>query len=477
MHEATATKDAPPAEIKTPADPGFFGSRTGWRDLRKHLLLEPVVGGSRWTAAFGSLLLLMFALQVVTGVLLTTCYAPSTGTAWQSVKYIQEEAPLGWFIRGLHHWGSSAMVILLLFHLVQVFVWGAYKRPRELTWMTGVLLLGATLGLAFTGYLLPWDEKSYWASKVGLGIVGTVPVIGDRVRLLLQGGPDIGNFTLTRFFALHGFVLPGAIIGLIVIHLYFFRLHGVTTAWWQCEEILKSKTEPFWPGQVWKDGVVALLMLAILTTWVCTHPAPLGAVADPSKAFEARPEWYFMFLFQILRYFHGGYEVIGTFVLPTLFFCVLFFWPFLDRTRERDPRRRPIAMGMLAIATFGLVGMTIFAVASDVRMTKPEIALQPKVSAAPLQKLDAASLYSTHCLACHGVDGTGNALRVALPTIPDLVNGKWQKTQSDADFSTRIRDGKMPAMPAFKDKLDADQIAALVLYVRAFAASEPPPTK
>jgi quinol-cytochrome oxidoreductase complex cytochrome b subunit len=464
-----------PEETNRPPDTSFFGSRTGWRELKNHLLLEPVKGGSRWTAAFGSLLLFTFVLQVVTGILLTTCYAPSVGTAWQSVNYIQNEAPLGWFIRGMHHWGSSAMVILLLFHLVQVFVWGAYKRPRELTWMTGVLLLGVTLALAFTGYLLPWDEKAYWASKVGLGIVGTVPVIGNHVRLLLQGGPDLGNFTLTRFFALHGFILPGLVIILVVVHLYFFRLHGVTTAWWEDEETTAAKSEPFWPGQVWKDGIVTLGLLLILTVWVLTHPAPLGAVADPSKAYEARPEWYFMFLFQILRYFHGGYEVIGTVVLPSLFFGILFFWPLLDRNPSRDPRRRPLAMTLLGLSTVGLVGLTIFAIADDVRMTKPETALQAKAPAAPLQKIDAVGLYTTNCLACHGVDGTGNALRVALPTIPNFTVATWQKTQSDADFGSRISIGKAPAMPAFKDKLDSDQIQALTAYVRAFAVTDPMP--
>lgn len=456
----------------TGGDTTFLGSRTGWRELKKRILLEPVIGGSRWAAAFGSLLLFTFTLQVVTGILLTTCYAPSVTTAWQSVQYIQNEAPLGWFVRGMHHWGSSAMVILLLFHLIQVFVWGAYKRPRELTWMTGVLLLGATLGLAFTGYLLPWDEKAYWASKVGLGIVGTVPLVGERMRMLLQGGPDLGNLTLTRFFTLHGFVLPGAIISLVVVHLYFFRLHGVTTAWWEHEEELARKTEPFWPGQVWKDAVVALGLLVILTLWVLTHPAPLEAIADPSKAYEARPEWYFMFMFQILRYFHGPYEVIGTFVLPSLFFGLLFFWPLLDRNPSRDPRRRPFAMTALGVSTMGLVGLTIYAVSTDVRMTQPAIAMQMPASAPSMQKLDATEIYSTNCLACHGVDGTGNSLRVALPTIPDMTNATWQKTRSDNDFITRIHDGKDPLMPAFKDKLSPAQIQALKEYVRAFAAAK-----
>ena len=220
-------------EAKDGARPGFFEERTGWKRLKEVLLLEPLPGGARWAAAMGSLLLFAFVVQVVTGILLAMNYAPSEKTAWASVNYIQEDVPLGAFVRAVHHWGSSAMVILLLAHLVQVFVWGAYKRPREFTWMIGVLLLACTLGLAFTGYLLPWDQKAYWATKVGLGIVSTVPVVGDGLRELLQGGPQIGNLTLTRFFTLHGFVLPGTIVGLVVVHLYLFRQHGVTPPWWR----------------------------------------------------------------------------------------------------------------------------------------------------------------------------------------------------------------------------------------------------
>ena len=227
------------------------------------------------------------------------------------------------------------MVVLLLIHLVQVFVWGAYKRPRELTWMVGVLLLFCTLGLAFTGYLLPWDQKAYWATKVGLGIAGTVPGVGDGLRTLLQGGDQIGNLTLTRFFTIHGFILPGLIIGLVVVHLYLFRRHGVTPPWWRTAAQLKADEEPFWPKQVLKDGVFALLFLIGLGLWAYFRPAPLEAQADPSKLYEARPEWYFMFLFQLLSYFKGPYEVVGTFVLPALFFLILFFWPFLDRSPHR----------------------------------------------------------------------------------------------------------------------------------------------
>ncbi len=468
-----------PPSPETPAAPegGFFGSRSGWRELNEKILLEPIKGGSRWAAAFGSLLMFTFMLQVVTGILLTTYYAPSVGTAWQSVKYIQEEVPLGWLVRGMHHWGSSAMVILLLMHLVQVYVWGAYKRPRELTWMSGVLLFVVTLGLAFTGYLLPWDERAYWSSKVGLGIASTTPLIGGYLRTLLQGGSDMGNLTLTRFFTLHGFILPGSIIGILAGHLYLFRRHGVTTAWHKKEPQLLREREPFWPGQVWKDGVFAAVLLLALFAWTWYHPAPLSNIADPSKPYAARPEWYFMFLFQMLKYLKGPYEILGTFVLPVLFFGVLFFWPLLDRNPSRDPRKRPVALTMLGLGVAGLVGLTVFAVSTDARMEEPAAAIASappvKAPASSIQKLDTINVYAASCLACHAVDGTGNMLRVALPTIPDFTSAKWQKSQKDDDLFRRIYDGKLdgpkPLMPAFKDKLGVDQIRSLVDYTRAFS--------
>jgi ubiquinol-cytochrome c reductase cytochrome b subunit len=469
---------------------GFWGQRTGWSVLKQVLFLEPLPGGSRWAAAFGSLLLFAFLLQVVTGILLSMNYAPTVDSAWPSVKFIQEDVPLGALIRGLHHWGSSAMVILLLLHLLQVFIWGAYKKPRELTWMAGVLLLFCTLGLSFTGYLLPWDQKAYWATKVGLGIASTTPGIGDSLRTLLQGGPQMGNLTLTRFFSIHVFVLPGLVIFLVVVHLYLFRLHGVTPGWWQSAEQLRAQEEPFWPKQLLKDAVVWLVFLSALAWWCFQRPAPLEAQADPSQPYEARPEWYFMFLFQLLRYFHGPYEIVGTFVLPTLFFLLLFFWPFLDRGPQRAPKRRPVAIGLLSLGTIGLISLTIFAIATDVRMTEPtQAAAQPAAPAepaGPIQRADVAQLYNSNCLACHGVDGTGQQIRAGMPTIPDFTSLAWQMSQTDVEITHRIQDGREPLMPAYRDKLSEPQILALTVYTRAFAvagsgtpappAAQPPPT-
>jgi ubiquinol-cytochrome c reductase cytochrome b subunit len=490
------------AALEQPSTSGFWEQRTGWSLLKRVLLLEPLPGGSRWAAAFGSLLLFAFVLQVVTGILLATNYAPSVDTAWPSVHFIQTEVPLGSFIRAVHHWGSGAMVILLLVHLLQVFIWGAYKKPRELTWMAGVLLLFCTLGLAFTGYLLPWDQKAYSATKVGLGLVGTTPLIGDGLRTLLQGGPQLGNLTLTRFFSLHVFVLPGLLVALVVVHLYLFRLHGVTPPWWASPGQLKAQEEPFWPKQALKDAVLALVFLVGLGVWCWCWPAPLGdRPADPAdSSYEPRPEWYFMFYFRLLRYFEGPYEVVGTFVLPLLFFLVLFFWPFLDRNPSRNPLRRPVAMSLLGAGTVGLVGLTIFAVATDARTTlppqtaareqeaaktaEPTKPVRPPQPAGPVQRADVARIYNTKCAPCHGIDGSGTQGRAAMPTFPDFTSLAWQTTQTDLEVTHRIREGSGALMPAYRDELSQQEILALAVYVRAFSIApdsrqpvQPPPAQ
>ena len=436
--------------------------------------MEPLPGGSRWAAAFGSLLLFTFLLQAITGILLAMSYAPAVKTAWPSVKFIQEQLPLGWYIRALHHWGASVMIILVLLHLIQVYVWGAYKRPRELTWMVGVLLLMCLLGLAFTGYLLPWDEKAYWATRVGLGIVGTVPLVGDSLRATLQGGPDLGNLTLTRFFTLHGFILPVCLCLLAVVHVYLFRVHGVTPPWWRSPEQLKAQEEPFWPGQVLKDGLLALAVVGgagrVVLVLVPRRWAPRPI---PPRPYEARPEWYFMFLFRLLKYFEGPYEVVGTFVLPAVFFAVLFFWPLLDRNPQRDPRRRPVAIALLLLATAGLLGSTIYAIATDVRLPdRPwRLSLEPSVPppAGPIQRLQIARIYRDNCSACHGEDGSGSPVRAAMPTIPDFRSMAWQTAKTDLEIVHQIQDGKEPVMPPFRGKLSQEQILGLAIYSAAFA--------
>ncbi|HEU5056725.1 MAG TPA: cytochrome b N-terminal domain-containing protein, partial [Kofleriaceae bacterium] len=233
----------------------WLDRRTGHRAALRWALDEPVAGGASFAYVFGSVLAFLLVLQIVTGVLLATAYSPSATDAWGSVAYIQDQMTLGWFVRGLHSHGASAMVVVAGLHLLQTALYGAYKAPRELNWWVGVAMLGVLLAFALTGYLLPWDQTGYWATKVATGIAGTTPLAGQAIQEIAQGGNEYGNLTLTRFFALHVLVLPAAMIGLFAVHLFLFRRHGVTPHWWLGDEALARRTRPFWPDQMFKDTV------------------------------------------------------------------------------------------------------------------------------------------------------------------------------------------------------------------------------
>jgi ubiquinol-cytochrome c reductase cytochrome b subunit len=311
--------------------------RTGCKALVHELLYENVPGGSRWRYVWGSTLTFAFVVQIITGMFLWMAYAPSSQTAWESVFYIQNQMWGGWLLRGIHHFTAQAMTILLVLHLMQVLIDGAYKAPREMNYFLGLILLVLVLALSLTGYLLPWDQKGYWATKVATNIMAITPFIGPALQKVVIGGTDYGHHTLTRFFALHAGVLPGLCVCFIAGHIYLFRKHGLTAA--------QPKMKPdcaFWPDQVLKD-VVACLAVMSAVLFMILKPrlfgggdpgADLGAPADPSEPYSAaRPEWYFLFLFQFLKYFPGHTEVIGAILIPTFVLLVLFAMPFIGNWR------------------------------------------------------------------------------------------------------------------------------------------------
>src|SRR5262245_43651746 len=235
----------------------WFDQRTGYRKLVHEALYEPIPGGARWRYVWGSTLAFVFTIQVITGILLMTAYSPSATTAWSSVWYIQTQMGLGWLIRGLHHFGSQAMVILLPLHILQVVIAKAYRAPREVNWWIGVALLLVVFGLSLTGYLLPWDQKGYWATNVATNISGLTRQIGSAVQKLIVGGTEYGHFTLTRFFTLHVMVLPGTLILLVIAHVALFRRHGVT----HNPRHAHLPEGIFWPEQLFKDIVACLIVL------------------------------------------------------------------------------------------------------------------------------------------------------------------------------------------------------------------------
>src|SRR6516225_3814513 len=236
----------------------WLDHRTGYRKLRDALLIEHIPGGAKWRYVWGSCLAFVFMVQLITGVLLMTAYSPGDATAWGSVYYIQYHMEFGWLIRGLHHFGSQTMVVLLGLHMLQVVIAGAHLKPREVNWWLGLGLMGIILGLSLTGYLLPWDQKGYYATQVATNIAGNIPVVGESVQKIIVGGNEYGNHTLTRFFALHVAILPGLAIALLIAHVWVFRRHGVTapknaqgSGW-------------FWPDQAFKDMVASMIIFAIM---------------------------------------------------------------------------------------------------------------------------------------------------------------------------------------------------------------------
>lgn len=457
----------------------WFDNRTGARKILHEALFEKVPGGSRWRYVWGSTLTFCLAVQFITGIFLWMGYSPGSQSAWESVFYIQHEMFGGWFLRGLHHYTAQAMNVLLVLHLMQVVIDGAYKAPREVNFWFGIGLLLLVLGLSLTGYLLPWDQKGFWATKVATNIAAITPGVGPQIQQLLVGGAEYGHHTLTRFFALHAGVLPGLIVALLVAHIYLFRRHGLTA-----KQPLKKPDTTFWPDQVLKDAVACLAVLAaviFLIFW--TGGAELTAPADPSEPYSAaRPEWYFLFLFQLLKYFPASeqflgmnLEIWGAILLPGVLMLVIFLMPFIGAWRLGHRFNLALLWALLA----GGGWLTWRALHED--RSKPEFLAAvrearrnadrvkvlaqspagiPREGAVTLLRNDPLTqgprLFARNCASCHrygGQDGAG-----AIPTdeqsasdLKDFATRDWLSGMLDpARVATRhyfggtkFKDGKM----------------------------------
>ena len=341
----------------------FLNERLPLAEVSAHLR-KPLPKHINLLFSLGSLAMFLLLLQAATGAFLALYYSPSPEHAHNAVTYISEEVPFGAFVRGLHHWGASAMVIIVFLHLLRVVIYSSYKAPRELTWIVGVLLLLVVLGFGFTGYLLPWDEKAYWATVVGVEIASTAPILGDFVAKVLRGGTEIGAVTLSRFYALHTIWLPWVTFGLVGVHLFFVRYYGSSGKTQNTPEEMKMG-KPFYPDQVFEDVVGMLILFIVLAAVALFVPVPLEDVADPTNAnYDPRPEWYFLFLFQLLKYFQGPLEIVGTFVIPTVGMVLLLFLPFLDRSERAVLWKRPVALTVTTVCVVGVVGLTILGASS-----------------------------------------------------------------------------------------------------------------
>src|SRR6202795_738443 len=339
---------------------GWLNRRTGLDALLRTALYEPIPGGARLAYVFGSGLLFIFISQIITGVFLALYYVPSADHAHTTVAYITKAVTAGSFLRSLHAYGSSAMVIVLLLHLSQTYIYGAYKGRREILWLSGCMLFALILGMAFTGYLLPWDQRAYFATAVGTNAVSEIPWIGESIRRLMRGGTEMGTLTISRFFVAHVFLIPACIFALVASHILLFRKAGAAGPPDEDPYEPKKKTELFYPRQVLMDLSLTALLIIGLGSLCFFAPMQLGPPANPIDAqYIPRPEWYYLPIFQWLKYWHGAASVVGILIIPMVLAVGIVALPFFDCSIERRPWKRPIAMGSYGFVLFALVGLGV----------------------------------------------------------------------------------------------------------------------
>lgn len=421
----------------------WIDQRTGIHSLLKETLDEPIHGGAKWAYVFGSGLLFLFVSQVITGVCLALYYVPSADHAHTVVSYIVKEVAAGSFVRSIHAYGSSGIIILLLLHIGQTILYGSYKGRRELLWLSGCILLALMLGMAFTGYLLPWDEKAYFASAVGTNLIAEVPFIGPPLQHLVRGGDQMGTLTVSRFYVLHVFVLPALLIGFMAAHVFFFRKAGAAGPIQEDPIHPKLPPVPFYPRQVVIDAFFAIILIGILAVIALKIPMDLGPAANPADtAFLPRPEWYYRPAFQWLKYLSGRWSLLGGIVLPAVLALIFAAAPFLDRRLERRPWRRPISVGVFVLFLAGYVTLGIasyrddhkdLGVAAQMRKQDEEArafmalpfvpeaaagsASAALASANPAVLKGQAIFEANSCSSCHGEGGVGTAAAGPLTSV------------------------------------------------------------
>lgn len=429
----------------------WLDSRTGYRHLLEKALDEPVPRGTGWFFTTGSVVTLLIGCQFITGIGLAMYYVPAPSLAYDSVRFIMTGLPLGWMLRGLHFWGASFLVVAAVVHMLRVFTFGSYKAPREVTWLSGLVMLLVILGFALSGYLLPWDQKAYWATTVTINVAKSTPVLGEYVANVLRGGPDLGALTLGRWFAAHVFLLPATLVLLIVAHIALMRKHGISGP-------IRETPGPgsaFFPWHVMKDTVMMALVFATLFTVVVLVPAHLDEIANPTdSSYVPRPEWYFLSLFQLLKYFPGPLEAVATQVVPGVAIGFLFLLPFLDRSSERHPLRgsRRVFTAAFAALGLGVVTLTLLGLKDRPPTTNNEASLLPIAGQQLTEKAG--------CQRCHVDGGAASSLAKVRLTKDD----EWLLAHmaDPVAIAPGARPDTDPAPPPVLTRLQAQAVLAFL---------------
>jgi ubiquinol-cytochrome c reductase cytochrome b subunit len=428
-----------------------------------------------WWYVFGSAALTVFVLQIVTGILLAMIYVPSGGEAWSSLQSLNHDVTLGWFVRALHGWGSNFMVAIVLIHMVQVFLFGAYKFPRELTWIIGIFLLLMTLGMAFSGQVLRFDQDAYWGLGIGASIASRVPIIGPAAVKLMLGGPIIAGATLSRFFALHVFVIPGMLIGFVCLHLLMVvklginewpmpgRLVKKTTYETEYHELTKKDGEPFVPYAVWKDMFFAAFILLAVAA-CAAYFGPFGPTGRPDPTIiqtVPKPDYFFLWLYGLLSYLPPAMETPALLIGPVVAIAFLVLLPFLSGEGEKSWRRRPIAvLTVLLIAIIlgtltHLAGYTPWSPHMNAWSGDPVPDRFLRGTTA-LQRQGALIFQGKQCRNCHSLGEAGGQRGPALDSVATRLT-------QDQLIRQVIQGGGN--MPAYAKNLSPAETTALVAFL------------
>jgi ubiquinol-cytochrome c reductase cytochrome b subunit len=429
-----------------------------------------------WFYVFGSAAMTVFAFQLVTGILLAMVYVPSASEAWNSLQILNHQVSLGWFIRALHGWGSNFMVAIVLVHMVQVFLFGAYKFPRELTWIVGILLLLMTLGMAFTGQVLRFDQDAYWGLGIGASISSRVPMVGPLLVKLLLGGPIIAGATLSRFFAFHVFVIPGLLIALVGLHVLLVLKVGINE--WPMPGRLVHRSNyrekyhtlthtdgvPFVPYGVWKDAVFSgLILLAIAACALYFGPFGPSGQPDPRVIQTApRPDYFFLWLYALLSLLPPQLETPVLLIGPAIALAVLLGLPFFSGEGEKHWRRRPIAVLIIVLVAVSLgtfTSMADHAPWSPAMDASTSAAIPSKLLSqrTALQIQGALVFQQKQCHNCHALGGTGGQRGPALDAVAVRLTGDQLVRQV-------LQGGGN--MPAYGKNLNPAETTALVAFLQ-----------
>jgi ubiquinol-cytochrome c reductase cytochrome b subunit len=464
----------------------WFDNRTGLIGACHALMRHPIPGGAAWFHALGAIATFLLAVEFLTGVFLAFYYAPSAHTAWASVAFIQDELTAGWFVRGLHSFGASALIVVTALHLLQVLVWGAYRAPREVNWIVGLLLMLVVMGFAITGFGLPWDQQGYWAKVVETSIAGTVPLVGPLLERVIQGGSAYGNYTVTRLYSVHVFVLPAAVLLLLALHLYLVLRHRLTPHWSQSPANVARQARGYWPRQAFRDAVGSTIAFLVVVSFVLARRgANLEAPADPASSYMARPDWYSTPLYQLRSYFEGPLEVLATLVIPGLVGGLVAALPFLDRGPDWRPVKR---WPVLALASLGLLGMGALGVlmlrkdARDPAFQRHRLEVADEaIKARALARrgvlpeggtavwkndpdYETSVLFKDRCVTCHTVHGEGGG---EGPDFHDYNSRAWLLAFLKDPYGPRFFGGaKKPIQGRMKPVEGSDdELAALAEFV------------